>query len=443
MIKARLAGLSGFSVGSLFRESQAGLWYDPSDFSTLFQDTAGTVPLTATTQPVRLMRDKSGRSNHVTFSGTNPPLLQVGSTGAYCLQPIDSTSRGVCTTLSIAQPIATCFATDFDFSRNSILYDSYNNNGGLYFQQKATNLGQAGSQANVNLKAIPADPCLVTVIHNGASTEIRVDQYSLGLANGDTNGFSGLSLFNITGNPTPFASPFFSLIPFYGMVIRQGTLTAGQIFNLEAYTKNKAILPLTPAATGFMVGDSVTAAYIGQNAVLDYVTTAKTKNTLSVPGQNTAQQQVVWDQAKFKHTGAWVIIQIGLNDLAPAEAASVAIARIQALVAEVRSYMPPTGKLLISKMTPCRQRLINLYGATDGPISYQKWLDMNTAITGGGGTPITGVDARVTAHEPLMNDGSGNLLGTYDTGDGIHPNNAGRIVNAQAFTNALNALGVL
>ena len=36
-----------------------GVWYDPSDFSTMFQDAAGTVPVTAVGQPVGLMLDKS------------------------------------------------------------------------------------------------------------------------------------------------------------------------------------------------------------------------------------------------------------------------------------------------------------------------------------------------------------------------------------------------
>lgn len=36
-----------------------GVWYDPSDLSTLFQDAAGTIPVTAAGQPVGLILDKS------------------------------------------------------------------------------------------------------------------------------------------------------------------------------------------------------------------------------------------------------------------------------------------------------------------------------------------------------------------------------------------------
>lgn len=36
-----------------------GAWFDPSDLSTLYQDAAGTIPVTAVEQPVGLMLDKS------------------------------------------------------------------------------------------------------------------------------------------------------------------------------------------------------------------------------------------------------------------------------------------------------------------------------------------------------------------------------------------------
>ena len=47
-----------FSPASLFRNSEQGAWYDPSDFSTLFQNSAGTTPVTAVEQPVGLVLDK-------------------------------------------------------------------------------------------------------------------------------------------------------------------------------------------------------------------------------------------------------------------------------------------------------------------------------------------------------------------------------------------------
>lgn len=48
-----------FNPISLFSAGEQGAWYDPSDFSTMFQDSAGTTPVTAVEQPVGLMLDKS------------------------------------------------------------------------------------------------------------------------------------------------------------------------------------------------------------------------------------------------------------------------------------------------------------------------------------------------------------------------------------------------
>ena len=56
-----LRALSGtsFSPLSLFANGEQGGWYDPSDLTTLFQDAAGTTPVTAVEQPVGLVLDKS------------------------------------------------------------------------------------------------------------------------------------------------------------------------------------------------------------------------------------------------------------------------------------------------------------------------------------------------------------------------------------------------
>ena len=48
-----------FDPSVLFAAMEQGAWYDPSDLSTLYQDSAGTTPVTAVEQPVGLMLDKS------------------------------------------------------------------------------------------------------------------------------------------------------------------------------------------------------------------------------------------------------------------------------------------------------------------------------------------------------------------------------------------------
>lgn len=51
-------GLSTY-VKDIFRNGEQGFFYDPNDLSTMYQDAAGTVPVTAAGQPVGLVLDKS------------------------------------------------------------------------------------------------------------------------------------------------------------------------------------------------------------------------------------------------------------------------------------------------------------------------------------------------------------------------------------------------
>jgi hypothetical protein len=53
-----------FTPAALFANGEQGGWYDPSDLSTLFQDRAGTQPVTAPGQSVGRILDRSGNGNH-------------------------------------------------------------------------------------------------------------------------------------------------------------------------------------------------------------------------------------------------------------------------------------------------------------------------------------------------------------------------------------------
>lgn len=48
-----------FDPASLFKNGEQGIWLDPNDLSTMFQDAAGTVPVAEIGQPVGLILDKS------------------------------------------------------------------------------------------------------------------------------------------------------------------------------------------------------------------------------------------------------------------------------------------------------------------------------------------------------------------------------------------------
>lgn len=76
------------SVRNLFANNEQGFFYDPNDLGTMFQDSTGTILVTAAGQPVGLMRDKSGRNNHAyqTVSASRPILRKNAVTGVNYLE---------------------------------------------------------------------------------------------------------------------------------------------------------------------------------------------------------------------------------------------------------------------------------------------------------------------------------------------------------------------
>lgn len=74
------------AIIALFSAGEKGAWYDPSDISTMFQDTAGATPVTDTGQPVGRINDKSGNGRDL-LQGTagNKPTLEKDSNDRYYL----------------------------------------------------------------------------------------------------------------------------------------------------------------------------------------------------------------------------------------------------------------------------------------------------------------------------------------------------------------------
>jgi uncharacterized metal-binding protein len=71
-----------FTPAALFASGEQGAWYDPSDVTTLFQDVAGTSPVTTVGQRVARINDKSGRDNHATqATAASQPIYQIDTSG--------------------------------------------------------------------------------------------------------------------------------------------------------------------------------------------------------------------------------------------------------------------------------------------------------------------------------------------------------------------------
>ena len=111
----------GFSPASLFAGGTEGAWFDPSDPSTLFQDSAGTTPVTVSGQPVGLMLDKSGNGNHATqaTSSKRPTYTEGGGLSWLAFDGVDDsmrTANGVLNVADVSMLIAISRETESDRS---------------------------------------------------------------------------------------------------------------------------------------------------------------------------------------------------------------------------------------------------------------------------------------------------------------------------------------
>jgi len=78
-----------FSPSSLFSNGEQGVWYDPSDISTLFQDDAGSIAVTASGQPLGSILDKSINANHATQSIASRRLTYTDAPDRLVLDKVD------------------------------------------------------------------------------------------------------------------------------------------------------------------------------------------------------------------------------------------------------------------------------------------------------------------------------------------------------------------
>jgi hypothetical protein len=256
----RRGGGASFSPAMMFASGELGAWYDPSDISTLFQDSAGTVPVTSSGQSVGRMLDKSGRGNHMIGASGAFPTYEVGG-GLKYLRANGTTQRmstasGV--TLTVTDKLSCSAAVRVEGSGNQCIFS--NDSVGtarfnlLYLagaSPKPRALLNAGASAAVSVAAKGAAPYLVvnTGVFDiaGATVSSEVVLRQDGAINAQTVESAGpagtgnfsaqpFSLFSDSASVVQF--PFSGL--FYGGVIRAVQSTADELLNIEQYLGEKA-----------------------------------------------------------------------------------------------------------------------------------------------------------------------------------------------------------
>lgn len=244
----------------IFSAGEQGYWLDPSDFSTMFQDSAGTTPVTATGQPVGRILDKSGRGNHfVQATAASRPILQTDGTNYFLLfDGTDDWLQSVATINPGAVDKAQVFAgvrklsdavsgivvevsvnrttNDGTLGVTAPLSDGYGF--GLRGTQHTNVIGTSFPAPVTNVLSAQYDIAQSTAatevvpLVNGATPTITV----IGAADAGTGNF--LTYTHYIGRRAGSSFPFNGRV--YQMIMRYGpNLTAGQIAAVEAFVNFK------------------------------------------------------------------------------------------------------------------------------------------------------------------------------------------------------------
>ena len=263
---------TSFDPASWFAASEQGAWYDPSDFSTLFQDAAGTTPVTAVGQSVGLMLDKSGRGNHASqVTQTKRPVLQVDGNGCYYLLADgvdDSMTTSAVNLTGTARVTVVVGIRKLADTAYPVIVESYNLSTyadfGLHASGAASVTGYLGGvtqapTANVSGQTQNNNNAPVTnvvtasywskgsaLVDTAALRVNGIDQALTDTSAGTpvtTNNFSNapFALFHRINNGGGTPALFFNG-RFYGAIVRGAVSTPAEIANAEAWmnTKTKA-----------------------------------------------------------------------------------------------------------------------------------------------------------------------------------------------------------
>ena len=248
LFKRAVMGSRGFSPSALFANGEEGAWDDPSDLSTLFQNSNGTTAV-AVGDPVGYMADKSGNGNHaIQATSTKRPTLQqdgslyyldFGGDDGLATSDIDFTGGDQLTVCAGARKDTNTTMVVAELSTN------VSGNDGTFRLASLANTWRYGAKGtsivNVDATTYAANALSVLTALSDISTPvatIRVD----GVQKDTSSTSQGTG--NLGNHPLNIGSrnnggSLFLDGRIYGFVIRSVLSTGADLTNLEAYMAAK------------------------------------------------------------------------------------------------------------------------------------------------------------------------------------------------------------
>lgn len=234
-LTAQPSTVAPFSPGDL----TLAAWYDPSDLSTLWQDAAGTTPVTSDSDPVGRIDDKSGNGRHAT-QGTagSRPLYHV-SGGVHWLE-FDGTDDGLQAAFSISQPFERISAIrQLSWTAGDQVYGGVTANAGTLYQVNVSPqlVFFDGTFAVYNSDADMDEDAIVTELHDGASSTSTINRGTPATGDPGTDAPGGITIGN------NFIASGAADMRFYGLVMA-ATLSGAERVLLEDWLAAKAGISL-------------------------------------------------------------------------------------------------------------------------------------------------------------------------------------------------------
>jgi hypothetical protein len=269
-------------LGVLWAGGVQGGWYDPSDLGTLWQDTAGTTPVTATGQAVARIDDKSGNGNHaVQATEANRPILRQDD-GLYYLEfdgVNDFLQKTSAITLAENHYWGGAFQLDTRGGINTALFSSATSYGavvnsadacGIYQRSDVVERVVAGLRigvgssfvAEINSAFSIGSPFIGEAYHEGDTLYASNTTSSANVAADDNN--------TSANHPISIGSDGHEA-RFYGGLVVMRALTSGEKDDVRDYLAGLISPPIAPpflASTAALYTPALTAGPVGLTAPL-------------------------------------------------------------------------------------------------------------------------------------------------------------------------------
>ena len=231
-------GASAFSPLDLFSTGAQGVWYDPSDLTTMFVDRAGTTPVTAPGQLVGLRLDKSKvlvLGAELVTNGT----FDSGTTGW----------EGVGGTISaVSGRLRVSYSTSSPYGRQGVtcvVGNTYLLTGQYFGGAETTRLYIGDSNTGANAQGLIdfSGDGTATVRFRATATTMWIIASGRSLATGEFVEFDNISVRELAGNhavaPTDAARPTYGVEPKGG---RRNLLTWSEDFGNAVWAKTNSTI---------------------------------------------------------------------------------------------------------------------------------------------------------------------------------------------------------